>query len=295
MTQELTQIMTTLGPLEFGPLTMEDLETVLDWADQEGWNPGRDDANAFFAVGRGLYGAKLLGQLVAAIAVVPHDATFAFVGLYICKKEYRGRGIGLATWKYGLSQVQAVTIGLDGVPAQEANYAKSGFRRFGATLRYQGRCCPSKRSDFVRPIQTADHDILHELDTKANGYARPRFLTSWLHSHGTHRDTRVLVDAQNVIRGFATWRVCKQDGSTKIGPIIANTAALAMELIADIAAIRESGELIIIDVPEHNADLRLLLEQGANFVVSFTTARMYRGLPPKGGNGLQAIATMELG
>jgi Acetyltransferase (GNAT) domain len=82
-----------------------------------------------------------------------------------------------------------------------------------------------------------DVPTLHQLDTAANGYARPLFLTAWLNGDGALRDTRVLIDDDDgTIDGFATWRRCRQANSIKFGPIVAPTADDAMHLIADIIA-----------------------------------------------------------
>ncbi|MEL6127703.1 MAG: N-acetyltransferase, partial [Pseudomonadota bacterium] len=62
----------------FRRLTVEDLDTVLEWAAAEGWNPGWDDAEAFHrADPAGFFGAEVDGRLVAAISVVNHTSTFA--------------------------------------------------------------------------------------------------------------------------------------------------------------------------------------------------------------------------
>ena len=79
----------------------------------------------------------------------------------------------------------------------------------------------------------------------------------------------------------------------KIGPVIAPNAAAAMMLIR--AACAElPGAPVTVDLPEANEGLRALL-LAAGFVMTFETARMYRGAPPEGDARMQAIATMELG
>ncbi|WP_368074483.1 GNAT family N-acetyltransferase [Celeribacter baekdonensis] len=71
----------------------QDLVRVLDWARAEGWNPGLDDASAFWgADGDGFFVAEVEDQIVAAISVVNHDADFAFLGLYLCLPAFRGAG-----------------------------------------------------------------------------------------------------------------------------------------------------------------------------------------------------------
>ncbi len=271
------------------PMTIAALETVLSWAADEGWNPGLSDAEAFHAADPGgFFQTSVYGELVAAVSVVNHDAGNAFLGLYLCRPEWRGQGIGMATWNHALEHAGARSVGLDGVPAQEGNYRKSGFVRVGATLRHEGRL-PGKASSRIRVLEASDMPALAALDRQAIGHGRERFLTAWLEGSET-RGTRVLI-ADGEIGGFAAWRACGT--GTKIGPVIAPDTGAALELIADIGAVRTEGPLIA-DVPEGNGALRAELAQ-AGFTVPFATARMYRGQVPESGPALQAIATMELG
>lgn len=276
--------------LLIAPMTVDALRMVLDWAAAEGWNPGLADADAFHAADRdGFFLARLRGEPVAAISVVNHDAANAFLGLYLCRPEWRGKGIGYRTWQHALQHAEGRSVGLDGVPDQEQNYRKSGFVRVGQSLRYVGRW-EAMSNGHVRAMQDRDGPHLVRLDALANGYARPKFMTAWVSRADDLRATRVL-ERDGEIAGCATWRACEE--GTKIGPVIAPDTSSALELIADIAAVRTEGPLIV-DLPEDNAVLRLELE-AAGFDVPFTTARMYRGAVPETGGLLQAIATMELG
>ena len=271
-------------------MQLSELQTVLSWASEEGWNPGLSDADAFHSADpHGYFLTSVDGQPVAAISVVIHDPANAFLGLYICRPEWRGKGLGLATWQSGISHAASRSIGLDGVPEQESNYAASGFVKTGATLRLEGRL-EARQSRDIRCSELDDVEFLIALDGRANGFVRPRFMNAWLTPGLTERGTRVL-RREGEICGFATWRAC--ENGTKIGPIVAPDLAASLELISDIAVLRPDG-LLIVDAPESNLALRRELE-GAGFTVGFVTARMYRGKPPETNKTQQAIATMELG
>ncbi|SLN35092.1 hypothetical protein ROA7450_01629 [Roseovarius albus] len=271
-------------------MDISELELVLSWAANEGWNPGLADAAAFHAAGPGGFFLTCVdGDPVAAISVVNHDERNAFLGLYICRPDWRGKGLGMMTWQFAIKHAGARSIGLDGLPDQEENYRASGFIKTGSSLRHEGRV-EARESQNVRSAQRGDLDILRALDERANGFPRPAFIAAWLQERVGRRGTRVLL-RDGRICGFATWRAC-QNG-TKIGPIVAPDLAAALELVSDIAALRLDGPLII-DVPEANHDLRRELEHNG-FSIPFVTARMYRGAAPHSGEALQAIATMELG
>jgi hypothetical protein len=271
-------------------MQVSELQTVLSWASIEGWNPGTFDAEAFHrADPHGHFVTIVDGQAVAAVSVVKHDPDNAFLGLYICRPEWRGKGLGLATWQFGISRAASRSIGLDGVPEQESNYSISNFVKTGSTLRHEGRT-EAKKSRHVRPVRWDDVEHLINMDGCANGFSRPRFMKSWLNPEVTERGTQVM-QREGEICGFATWRSC--ENGTKIGPIIATELSTALELISDIAVLRPNGPLVV-DVPERNVALTRELAN-CGFTVPFVTARMYRGKVPENTGTLQAIATMELG
>ena len=274
--------------------TAADVALMLDWAAAEGWNPGLGDATAFRAADpQGFFLAEVEGAPVAAISVVNHSDDIAFLGLYLCHPEHRGQGIGYALWRHALAHAGGRTVGLDGVAAQQANYAKSGFALAGSTTRYSGRLDPAA-APAVRGLNAQDMTAVAALDAAANGYARPAFLSAWLAADQTRWS--VVLEEEGAICGFATARLCRE--GIKIGPVTAPDAGAALRLArAALAAAPEGAEgmpEVMIDLPEASADLAAQL-QALGFAPTFFTARMYRGPAPQAGTTLQAIATMELG
>jgi len=266
--------------------SLTEVGTILDWAAQEGWNPGLDDAAPFHAADPdGFFVADMRGQPVAAISVVNHDDTTAFLGLYLCQPEWRGRGIGLRLWHHALAHAGARRVLLDGVAAQQANYAKSGFRKVGETRRWNGDLPPARHTDIHR-VLPADIPALVALDKAVHGYSRIRFMQAWLHPTAT-RHSVMAADGT----GFATARLCR-DGC-KIGPVIATDADTALRLSASAAQVLGARRATI-DVPAHQASFAAGL-QGLGFQTSFATARMVRGTAPTLLPHGHATATLELG
>src|ERR1043165_1663042 len=121
-------------------LTRPELDTMVDWAAGEGWNPGVHDADAFVAADPdGFFGLDVDGELAVTLAVVRYDDRFAFMGFYICRPELRGRGFGLELFEAGLAHGGVTTLGLDGVVEQEPNYARDGFVTAHHSVRFGGR------------------------------------------------------------------------------------------------------------------------------------------------------------
>lgn len=84
---------------------------------------------------------------MATVSVVKYGDSFGFLGLYMVKPEYRGKGYGIQIWNTGLAYLKGRTIGLDGVVAQQDNYQKSGFTLAYRNIRYQGTgggCLPTE-------------------------------------------------------------------------------------------------------------------------------------------------------
>lgn len=266
-------------------MTEADLQTVLGWAADEGWNPGLDDAAAFMmADPEGFFIGEVSGVPAAAISVVNHSDRLAFLGLYLCRPEFRGQGHGYALWHHAMGHAGDRSVGLDGVPDQQDNYRKSGFELADQTWRYEGRVDASP-SDDVISATPEDAAWIAEMEAGASGYAKPGFMSAWL---GPSPSRRTVVLSGR--RGFATYRQC-QDGF-KIGPLVTPGADEAAVLIRHIAA--EVEDRVIIDVPARCAELTgFCVAEG--LTPTFNTARMYRGSVPQPGSTCFSVATLELG
>jgi GNAT superfamily N-acetyltransferase len=109
-------------------LTSFEVEQLVDWARIEGWNPGFVDAPALHAADpQGFIGCFVDGQMAAGISAVRYGSDFGFIGLYITRPDFRGKGFGRKVWDAGMAHLDSRTIGLDGVPEQQANYRSMGF------------------------------------------------------------------------------------------------------------------------------------------------------------------------
>ncbi len=271
-------------------MTLDDLHTVLQWAADEGWNPGLDDARAFHAADpAGFLIKEVAGEPVAAISVVNHDPRFAFLGLYLCKPEFRGQGYGMQVWRAGIAHAQMRSIGLDGVPEQQENYARSGFAKAGSTTRYMGQM--AQTSDLrIRFALPDDLETLAAHDARACGVDRTAFAAAWFGDTQTRQTLVLMEDA--TISGFATFRRCK-DG-TKIGPLYALSETDARALLSA-NPFHQADAPCFVDVFGQNAPLATLI-RSLNFEATFETTRMFSGAQPVATPyRFQAIATMELG
>ncbi len=273
-------------------MSLADLQTVLDWAAAEGWNPGLDDAEAFHAADPAGYFIARQGNLpIAAVSVIKQDDRNGFLGLYICKPEYRGQGVGWQVWQAGIQYLQGMTIGLDGVVEQQDNYRKSGFQLAYRNRRYQGLPIGlAGAQPGCRAASPVDLPAIAALDKAVHGVDRQHFIHNWV-TDTRHRTSLVITDGMTVT-GFGTIRACQQ--GHKVGPLIAKDSDDAHRLLSSLVATAAAHD-IILDVPEPNTHA-VNLAEAAGLENTFETARMYRGSPPEYHlQRLFGVTTFELG
>lgn len=98
--------MATNDDFTIRPLRQEDARLPVEWAAGEGWNPGLHDAGSFFAADPQGFLVGMVGEEhVATISVVRYGTSFGFLGLYIVRTLFRGRGHGLRIWNAGMAHL----------------------------------------------------------------------------------------------------------------------------------------------------------------------------------------------
>ncbi|CCV12117.1 GNAT family N-acetyltransferase [Mesorhizobium sp. STM 4661] len=277
-------------PRTIRTLARDEVETLVDWAAAEGWNPGLGDAGIFQAADpEGFIGAFVDGEMVAGISAVAYGDDFGFIGLYICRPERRGEGHGKAVWDAGMARLGNRTIGLDGVVEQQANYRSMGFAPLYRTIRFAGP--PDGLADTGSGIRTIGPELVPDIlayDRRFFPGPRRSFLEPWLRP--PHMALAIVRDG--AIEGYGVARQCR-DGC-KIGPLHADQLDAASHLFAALASLSGAGN-IHLDVPETNVDFAALLSS-VGLQPGFETARMYRGKAPRlMQSGVFAITTLELG
>lgn len=274
------------------PLGRAELAQHLDWAAAEGWNPGLHDAEAFHAADpEGFLLGELRGEPVGMVSAVRYGADFGFIGLYLVRPAWRGRGLGLALWQAAMARLEGRTIGLDGVLAQQANYRRSGFQLAWRNIRYQGTISPQGVTPgrLLRPGEWTDADLLR-CDAPFFPGDRRRFLPCWSRLPGSL--TLALPGAAG-LAGFGTIRGCRE--GFKIGPLVAETPEGADTLLRALVLERAAGAMVQLDLPEPNPHAQALARAHGMQPV-FETARMFTApVAPPPMERLYGVASFELG
>jgi GNAT superfamily N-acetyltransferase len=275
------------------PMTREGLNLAVEWAAAEGWNPGLHDADCFYmADPSGFLMGWLDDEPIAAISVVKYGASCGFLGFYMVRPEFRGRGYGWQLWQAGLATLAGRTVGLDGVVDQQSNYLKSGFQLAYRNIRYEGIRAGAQAppNPAITPLSSLPIDQVIAYDRPFFPDDRIAFLRCWL----TQPESIALgyLSGQALV-GYGVLRPCRQ--GYKIGPLFADSAAIAATLFQHLIAPVPAGQPFYLDVPEVN-EAAVALAQRSGLTSLFETARMYLPTAPVlPTNRIFGVTTFELG
>lgn len=275
------------------PMSRPDVDLAIDWAAAEGWNPGRYDADCFYAADPdGFLMGWLADEPIAAIAAVRYGSAFGFLGLYIVKPAFRGQGYGLQIWQAGLDHLQGRNIGLDGVVAQQANYTRSGFKLAHRNIRYAGvggLAHPSVSAPLV-PLASLPLDAIAEYDKTLFLAERSAFLKGWLSQPQSHA---IGIIHDQKLAGYGVLRTCRE--GHKIGPLSADTPRFAEDIFLALTAQVAPSSTVYLDVPQPNSQA-VALAQKYRLSSVFETARMYtQSTPELPLDRIFGVTTFELG
>jgi hypothetical protein len=273
-------------------MTRQEVDIAIDWAAAEGWNPGLYDPDCFYAADPNGFLIGLLGdEPIATISAVKYGDSFGFVGFYIVKPEYRGMGYGIQIWNAGLTYLKGRTIGLDGVVAQQGNYAKSGFTLAYRNIRYQGAGGGYFPTDpGIVQLSAIPFDEICSYDKPFFPDNRVEFLRCWIDQP---RSIALGIRRSSKLAGYGVMRICRS--GYKVGPLFANSPEFAEHLFLSLKTHAQEGAPVFLDTPAVNS-AALDMVKRHNMIVSFETARMYTGKSPDLPiNRLFGVTTFELG
>lgn len=278
--------------LKIRAMRQHELDRCIDWAAQEGWNPGLHDSESFFAADpEGFLLGELDGQAVSMISAVRYGTDFGFIGFYIVRPEFRGRGHGLAIWNAGMARLQGRLVGLDGVVDQQANYRKSGFVLAYNNMRMQGQA-QARGSVHGSVLRLQAHDIprLVAYDAAMFPSERATFVQHWLKQPGS---ISFGMEQQGVLSGYGVIRPCRT--GYKVGPLFADDTEIAGHLLQALMGCVPAGSQVQFDISAEHRAARALAESWGMQPV-FETARMYTGAAPAFDVQRQfGVTTFELG
>jgi len=274
------------------PMTRSEVELAVEWAAREGWNPGLSDAECFYAADpNGFFVETLNDEPVGAISAVSYGGRFGFVGLFIVRPENRGLRAGINLANKAKEYLAGQNIGLDGVLARVQNYEHLGFKLAYRNIRFEtsglghGRLVPS----VVPVAQVPLADVLRH-DDQMFPCPRHAFIRKWIEQPG---HTALAVMNKDKLAGYAVLRPCRV--GHKIGPLFADSPALAETLLDAVLGQAPAGAPVYLDAPELNTAAMSMASRRQMRQV-FATARMYNlRQPPLPLDRIFGVTTFELG
>lgn len=256
--------------------TREEINIAIEWAANEGWNPGHHDAACYYTTDPNGFLIGFLGnQPIATISAIKYGTSFGFLGFYIVAPAYRGMGYGLQIWNAGLKQLAGRNIGLDGVIAQQENYKKSGFKLAYRNIRYEGFFDDQTidQSEIIN-LKNLPFKTINSYDQPFFPTNRSAFIKSWINQP---QCTALGIIREGKLVGYGVIRKCLS--GSKIGPLFANNAEVSELILLSLTARVSPKEPIYLDLPEVNQAAVSLAER-YNMKTVFETARMYTDNQP---------------
>jgi len=286
-------------------MTRPEVDALVGWAAREGWNPGLDDAECFWATDPDAFiAAELAGELIGGGAITSYQGEFGFMGFFIVRPEFRGKGLGNTLWYVRRERLLArlspgAGIGLDGALEMQDYYAKGGFVFSHRNLRFRAEVpkqpvssrpvTPIVGNEDIVPLTEIPLDQVLDYDRVCFPAPRATFLKAWLsQSHTTALGCR----RTGNLSGYGVIRRCGQ--GCKIGPLFADDLQAAQALYARLAESAAGGPLFL-DAPENNPAALELVRRN-RMVEVFGCARMYLGpAPAVDHRRIFGVTTFELG
>jgi len=190
------------------------------------WNQNEADWRFFLRDGFtfGIHGDD--GALRATAALLPHNATDAWISMVLVTQSARRQGLATRLVDRCLAEAAArqLTTWLDATPAGAAVYGPLGF--VGILELRRLRLTTAERGTPAAPLAACGLTELLARDTAAMGFARDQLLAEL-----SGRDGSRLVSNGDAVALLREGRTARQ-----IGPLFADTCAAALALVDAIAA-----------------------------------------------------------
>ncbi|MFO1086966.1 MAG: GNAT family N-acetyltransferase [Reyranellaceae bacterium] len=288
--------MASTEPLSIRLIGVDDCDGVWPLSIEAGWNQNLADWRFMLGAGRGYGCAGPDGRWRASSLILPLGQRLAWISMVLVTRERRRSGLGTALLKHCIREVQSAgaVAGLDATEQGRPIYLPLGFRDLYPISRWHfdaARNMPSTSPGLsLRPVAVADLPRLALYDRPHTGMERPALLAHL----AVRQPVRAWLaeDAAGKIVGFVLGREGRT--ATSLGPVVADSEAIALALIARASAAAPGP--FIIDVPTTHRVVREWLQaQGAVTPRGYMrmTLGMAKGLDDP--SHLFALAGPELG
>ncbi len=252
-------------------MTLEDIPEAMRLKDAAGWNQTTTDWARFLSASpEGCFVAEYRGDVIGTSATIIYEGRFAWIGMVIVDKQYRGQGIGIALLERAvrfLDSQRVPTMKLDATPQGKPLYEKFGFISEYDIERWMLN--RTVKEHAMENGSISIEDILL-IDREIFGANRSGLLRS-LAQEAPHL---TLVDTQEgKITGYSFGRLGSR--ADHMEPWVAHNEDVAERLLNSFL-LRSSRELIFVDCLRLNP-WSVPLVKARGFEFSRPLTRMFRG------------------
>jgi GNAT superfamily N-acetyltransferase len=259
-------------------LTLDDLPDCLVLAQDRDWPAEENKWRLLLEVGTA-YGLRdEAGDLVGTTIVSRFQADLAAISMVLVAARYGRRGLGGTLMRHALAEAGEATVFLNATEYGRPLYERLGFVPVGMTYVHVGDfTLPTRQAGRLgraggsgsRPAEPADLAAIRTLDAQVNGTDR----TQLIDRLPAFAEQLRVIERHGEITGYAgAWR---NVDDLVIGPVIAEVAADAMTLIADLAA-RACGP-VRVDVDGRHPRLRTWATEHGLVPVFQSTVMVHAG------------------
>jgi GNAT superfamily N-acetyltransferase len=264
-------------------------------SNEPGWNQVEADWELMIGAGDSFGVSTADGDLVASGLTVPFEAHFGWIAMILVTSPWRRQGLATHLMGRCIKALLARDLvpGLDATPDGREVYLPLGFHDVYRLTRYHAKgpaqWQQAPATPGIRPMTLADEFAIAVYDRPIFGSDRAYVLQ---HLRARRPAHAFIAEHSGAIAGFVLAR--NGHNSTQIGPLVANTSAIAHALLQQVLTGLDGP--VCIDILDRHEDLRqYLARQG--FAPQFPFIRMFhnRRKPFDDPDRVMAIAGPELG
>jgi GNAT superfamily N-acetyltransferase len=278
-------------------MTPQDIPFGMKLKSGAGWNQVEADWEMLLEAGGDNFMAGLDEKDAGVVVSVPYQDRFTWIAMVLVDPEARRKGVGRALIKKSLEIARPKgAIRLDATPEGFELYRQLGFQteyelvRFTRTSAASGVRQHAHPSKSCHSVGDRELDAVLEMDKPVFGADRSGILRS---IYGRHPEYACCLEDHGTLKAYCLGRSGSQ--FEHIGPMVAEKAADAGELLAKVLSSANEKQ-VAIDVPAGQSSwISLLTESGFNPQRTFTRMCLgqlhHWGIPDK----QFAIAGPEIG
>ncbi len=240
MSASLIPMPTPLPELPIRRLTVDDLPSCVDLAENRGWQREEHRWGLLLAAGTG-YGIDdpVDKGLAAACVVTSYGPRLAAVGMVLVAEQYARQGIGRRLMRHVLAEAGDTPVTLHATPLGRPLYEQLGFSATGRAEMVcghfrangaDGRDSGKGGAVTTRPATAEDLPAIIRLDNEVFGVDRTHLITRL----PAFADQIRVAEQGGLLTGYAAAWPNRE--THVVGPLVAETTETAKALVSSVAA-----------------------------------------------------------